>query len=261
MVLSRAASRVAFDHVLDNVFERNDTSGLKQALLRNGISDVITLADIDQATIDGLTYDDTANNINGIAVVRGDKCLVTIFQDYVTARSNGSYSTPIADDEWDQITQEDFDSFRISPMYRSRRNTLIVPHATGSVPPSAVVSPISSKPRVSPAENFKRGIKKDQSLFPTLKDERFNDTWHRTFANQALAQDVSEILDDTYVPQDQDEIDLFIEKQKYMYAVLENKVMTDRGKAIVHEFESTHDAQKAYKKLKDHHTLSPKAKC
>jgi hypothetical protein len=119
MVLSRAASRVAFDHVLDNVFERDGTSGLKQALLRNGINDVITLSDIDQATIDGLTYDDVANNVTGIAVVRGDKFLVMVFQDYVIARDNGSYSTPIADDEWDQLTVEDFDTFRTSRQYRA----------------------------------------------------------------------------------------------------------------------------------------------
>jgi hypothetical protein len=57
-----------------------------------------------------------------------------------------------------------------------------------------------------------------------LKDEKLNDSWHRLFVNQARAQDVSEVLDTSYKPKYQSEMDLFIEKQKYVYAILESKV-------------------------------------
>ena len=33
-----------------------------------------------------------------------------------------------------------------------------------------------------------------------LKDEKLNDQWHRSFANQARAQDISDVLDITYTP-------------------------------------------------------------
>jgi hypothetical protein len=45
-----------------------------------------------------------------------------------------------------------------------------------------------------------------------------------------------------------------------VYAVLESKVLTDRGKAIVREFETTFDAQQVYKRLTEHHLKSTKAR-
>ena len=66
-------------------------------------------------------------------------------------------------------------------------------------------------------------------------------------------------MDATYSPSTQDEHDLFVEKQKYLYAVLESKVLTDQGKAIVREHESDFDAQAVYRKLLDYHLKSTKA--
>jgi hypothetical protein len=96
-------------------------------------------------------------------------------------------------------------------------------------------------------------------LFPILKDEKFNDTWHRSFSNQARAQDLSQILDSAYKPTTAEDKELFEEKQKFLYAVLESKVLTDRGKAIVREHEDDFDAQAVYKKLVEHHLRSTKA--
>jgi hypothetical protein len=52
---------------------------------------------------------------------------------------------------------------------------------------------------------------------------------------------------------------LFQEKQKYLYAVLESKVETARGKAFIHKHESSFDAQKSYAELQKHHLTSTKA--
>ena len=77
-------------------------------------------------------------------------------------------------------------------------------------------------PRYSPAELFRKSIKKDPSLFPVLKDDRYHDQWHRTFETQARTQDLAEVLDSSYIPTT-DTNDLFQEKQKFMYAVSEHK--------------------------------------
>ncbi len=45
-----------------------------------------------------------------------------------------------------------------------------------------------------------------------------------------------------------------------MYAVLVQKVLTDKGKAIVRAHEADYDAQKVYKELFEHHTKSTQAK-
>ena len=47
--------------------------------------------------------------------------------------------------------------------------------------------------------------------------------------------------------------------QKYMYAVLEEKVQTDWGKLIIRQYEVDYNAQRAYKDLLDHHRTSTKA--
>ena len=93
-----------------------------------------------------------------------------------------------------------------------------------------------------------------------MKDERFNDTWHRSFANQARAQDVADVLDRDYVPPNDEQKELFHEKKKYLYAVLESKVLTESGKAIVRKYEKTYDAQAVYKDLTEAHLRSTKAK-
>jgi hypothetical protein len=63
---------------------------------------------------------------------------------------------------------------------------------------------------------FKRGIKRDPSVYTVLKDELWNDNWHRSFANQARSQDFSDGLDPTYLPITPEEVDLFQEKKKYV---------------------------------------------
>jgi hypothetical protein len=86
----------------------------------------------------------------------------------------------------------------------------------------------------SPVDLFKRGIKRDFASFPTLKDDNQNDQWHCTFSKLAWAQDLSDVLDENYSPVTTADKDLFAEKQKFLYAVLEAKVETAKGKAIIH---------------------------
>jgi hypothetical protein len=66
------------------------------------------------------------------------------------------------------------------------------------------------------------------------------------------AQDLTDALSAAYVPAAA-EYDLFQEKQKYLYAVLESKVETTKGKAIIHKHEGSFDAHKVYAVLQYHH--------
>jgi hypothetical protein len=76
---------------------------------------------------------------------------------------------------------------------------------------------------------------------------------------QACAQDVAKILDPTYKPTKPKDKLCFDEKQKYVYAVFEQKLLMDKGKALVCMYEATADAQSIYSKLVDHCTKSVKA--
>jgi hypothetical protein len=76
---------------------------------------------------------------------------------------------------------------------------------------------------------FKKGIKRDPSVYLTLKDELWNDSWNRSFSNQARAQDVDEVLDPKYLPTTSEQYELFQEKKKYLFAILESKSRDYQG--------------------------------
>jgi hypothetical protein len=102
--------------------------------------------------------------------------------------------------------------------------------------PVALPTPVPITPTFltsqSPVDLFKRGIKRDFTSFPTLKDNKQNDQWHRTFSNLARAQDLSDVLDENYSPVTTADKDLFAKKHKFVYAVIEARVETAKGKAI-----------------------------
>ena len=61
--------------------------------------------------------------------------------------------------------------------------------------------------------------KRDISVFPYLKDERFGGSWRRWVVNLAMIWNVGEVLDPKYKPNSTQKLDLFIVKNEYMYAV------------------------------------------
>jgi hypothetical protein len=118
--------------------------------------------------------------------------------------------------DWFKVTQADFDTFRTSPFIQP---SIHLSSPSPSAPSSASFPP---KPaQLSPAALFHCGIKKDSNVFPTLEDEKFHDTWHRSFINRARAQDVSDFLDDSYVPVTAEEIELFEDKAQGVSDVLD----------------------------------------
>ena len=101
----------------------------------------------------------------------------------------------------------------------------------------------------SKAEIFKKGIKRDPSLFRAFKDKKQFKSWHSHLLTTAGTQDVKEVLDPQYTPQTEEDADLFQLKQEYMYNVADNILQTDRGIVYVCEHEHDHDAQKVFAKV------------
>jgi hypothetical protein len=140
------------------------------------------------------------------------------------------------------------DEFRTVLMHIYKFNSVdSIQHKPSPIvtPPITVPNISTSLPSQSPVDLFKCSIKQDFVPFPTLKDDKHNDQRHCTLISIAQAQDLSDILDRNK-PVTPVEIDLFAEKQKFMYAVLEAKVETAKCKSILHTYETSYDAQKAY---------------
>ena len=188
--------------------------------------------------IDDLSYwiKDKNGDLVEKEVPRGHRRLITVFFDFVQYRQY--QKTPIVDKDWSELTKEEFDEFRISPEYLAARTGYsgIVNFGQATSQSTQQTTSGTTPPRTSAVttseELFKRGIKRDQSLFPTIKDERFHDSWHRTFENQAHAQGLDCVLDSSYTPPPS-EIQVFSLMNTFMYAVLESKVLTSKGKEIV----------------------------
>ena len=248
MAFTRPQQKLAFDHVFNDILDKDDSSGLKMSLQESGINDILSLLGIDNDLIENLCYERSPTELFH-PVNRGDKGLLRAFISFVEfVRNNGCMLA--SSTEWMALTQVDFDDYRVSQYIP----LLTLNSPTSAVSPHAPSTGTGTAPyRYSPADLFRRGIKRDPSSFPVLKEETFNDSWHRSFENQARAQDVFQVLISTYVPSTAEDIELFDEKQKYVYAILEQKVLTDRGKGFVRDHERTYDAQKVYAKLVDHH--------
>ena len=152
---------------------------------------------------------------------------------------------PLTEEEWRGIDKGEYSTFLMR--FQTGRITLAPP------------PPPPTPKAVDPVANFKRGIKRDASLYPTLKDQKHWNNWNRSVIAQARAHDVSEVFDVNYSPNNQDDIALFNEKQSFVYSVLNKVVMTDQGKSFVREHEKDYDAQAVYRKLVDHASKSTAA--
>ena len=76
----------------------------------------------------------------------------------------------------------------------------------------------------------------------------------------ARAQDVAEVLNPDYRAVTGDDVALFKEKQKFMHAVFDKTLQTDRGKKYVREHEGDYNAQHVCQKLSAFYTKSTNAR-
>ncbi len=223
-------------HVLTNVLKQPSDGPLARALDEAGINEMNDLLTLDHQSRNALTYKLDDGTVKPLPIgYRNLLRVLKIFADYCQDKG-----MPI--DDWTAVTKRDFDDFRTS------RDSLALSEKSDSFSISAsnpVISPTPYMPTPKQKDllsEFKKGIKRDASLFVILKDLKQWDSWHRSTVAQVRAQDVYDVLDPAYKPSPTDK-DLFKAKQKYMYAVFERVLQMDKGKALVRSNETTSDAQ------------------
>ena len=135
--------------------------------------------------------------------------------------------------------------------------------------PSPPPSVTASDPRAAPSTpscstqllNFKRGIKRDISAYPTLKDEKYYESFKRSVLVSARAHDCEEILQPTFRPRgDADSLELFRLKNDFMYCVFNKCLLSDMGKTIVRKHLDNMNAQQVWEEFAPHMTTSSKAR-
>jgi hypothetical protein len=111
----------------------------------------------------------------------------------------------------------------------------------------------TSLPRIAKSRDlvadFKKGIKRDPSLFPSLKHIDNWPTFKRETMAQAFAQDVVNVFNPKYKPRGSEEKDLFTLQLYYIYAIFCSKLKTDFRRKLVRDYESSQNAQAIWKEL------------
>ena len=135
---------------------------------------------------------------------------------------------PLLPEEWNQHT---------STMMR----TFLVQHLPTPIGPQPITSgsiPSSKPTAYSPAAlelmSFKKGIKREITAYPSLKDERYFDGFKRSLIIVAKTHECSDVLDPNYIPgSEPEEQELFEAKQTFMFSVFNTNLQTGMGKTIV----------------------------
>ena len=104
--------------------------------------------------------------------------------------------------------------------------------------------------------NFKKGTKRDASVYPIFKNDKYYDTFQRAFLANLKAQGLYDVADPEHDPEHGDiyEQELFKGKQSFVYSVLVTSLQTEKGRELVKEFEG--DARSIILKLHHYHTKS-----
>ena len=99
--------------------------------------------------------------------------------------------------------------------------------------------------------SFRKGIKREETAYPTLKDERYFDSFSRSLYITAKSRECEDVLDPEYTPSNSEK-ELFEAKQVFMFSVLDRHLLTDMGKTIVRKYVHTTDAQSVWKDFQEH---------
>ena len=104
--------------------------------------------------------------------------------------------------------------------------------------------------------NFKKGTKRDASVYPIFKNDKYYDTFQRSFLANVKAQGLYDVADPDHDPENGDtyEKELFKRKQSFVYSVLVTSLQTEKGRELVKEFEG--DARSIILQLHHYHTKS-----
>ncbi|MGL4350702.1 MAG: hypothetical protein ACRCT2_09110, partial [Plesiomonas shigelloides] len=237
----KSASEEALTHVLDDVFVLSRDNGLRQALQRGGFKKIQSVLAMSNTILTSLTYrgKDANNRPADIPILASEEGLINALKGYA-AYSEAQLGRPLTLDDWLALTEESFDAYQGS----SHLIFFVPSRPAAGLPPTVSATLQTTVGQVAQeVQAFKKGIKRDQSLFPIYKEEKDWDDWQRRTRAQATAQNVENVLDPSYTPVLPQDKELFNEQNKYMMAVFNSCVQTDFGKTLVRKFEGTHDAQ------------------
>ena len=103
----------------------------------------------------------------------------------------------------------------------------------------------------SDVADFRKQLKVDVNSFPSLKNAKGWVVFSRDFKVDCDAFNLSNTIDPTYVPTAGHATTLFNERNRLLFKILKDKVLTVKGKSIIKTHMDQRDGQRAWKELTD----------
>ena len=257
-----------FEHSITNLLGHAPTTeagiALRQWVNHQGIEDFLDLLSWDEDEVKThpveqiFSLDDRGqgshlktNHVNQICG------LITyvkhVYKEYMDEDVRPNPFHVLSPEEWSQQTSTMFRTFLVQNL----------PNPIGPEPVTSGPLPSSKPAAYSPAAlelmSFKKGIKREITAYPSLKDERYFDGFKRSLFIVAKTHKCSEVLDPNYTPgSEPEEEELFEAKQTFMFSVFNTNLQTDMGKTIVRRHLASTDAQAVWKELSEHMRTSSK---
>ena len=178
-----------------------------------------------------------------------------LVQDSHLSVSSDATDHALEADNFLHTTFHQFMSWKLNEITTSSPS--LPPSVTASDPRAATSNPSCSTQLL----NFKRGIKRDISANPTLKDEKYYESFKRSVLVTVRAHDCEEIVQPTFRPRgDADSLELFRLKNDFMYSVFNKCLLSDMGKTIVRKHLDNMNAQRVWEEFATDMTTSSKGK-
>ena len=232
MVDTRQDKLRVFTHILEVILADGKDGPISNALTNAYIRSIPDLMALEEADINTLSYEttDSSGQPSQIPLEVGRRGMIRAFKAYVRHLDS--------DTDFEKIQVADFDTYRIR-----------------TYDPDSPIVPFASKSNTSNVthqrliDDFRKGIKRDKSQYPALREDKQWDNWHRSALVTARSHGCDHIFDPTFKPNTPEEIGIFDEKQKFMYSVFEDKLLTDMGKHLVRKHQNDYDAHAIFQQL------------
>ena len=237
--MTRQASARALQHLYDNVLNVNLRDPVRYILDHLGVQTLHDFLGVDVSYITPeLRVEVPIDPESDDAPAEGeDMPTTTVSLSLVACSQLKQLITWIKEHDYDtdealNLTSDDFLTWRIA---RTTPNPTPQPGTTGPL--------IATTPRnVAPTDlstNFTKTIKRSADTFKEFKDDRMWLTWIQSTTIQATAQGLQNLFNSTYVPSTDDEKRLHDAQNAYLFSVLDQKVLTTRGRVILRKHATT----------------------
>ena len=258
MVNTRGRTMVdsTFEHFVTELMGLEAESPCYKSLIENGINSARDIATLEEGAIDLLTYEKVDPDDDSITTTTQlplyQRQLLRIVGDFVrhlrvenNNRLNNDVLLAATKDDWDEfrITSRDVRKSIDANVLKKQTNTK---YGRNNVTNNEL-------------SNFIKGIKRDKTQYNEFKDERNFENWKRSFLATARSHRIDDVFNSQYLPTSFEDMEVFEEKQKFAFSVLDATLKSDMGKSLVRKYEDTFNAQMIWKEFVEYMKTSTKA--